>query len=104
MGEIGAVEEPYPCLDEAAGVVGGTRRVRQGVQRAEDPHTRRRGTSDQVVGDRIAGDVGPLVDACVERKRGSLGSTEMDRDGETVRVGFVDDCPKHLERGDRPRL
>ncbi len=76
----------------------------QGVQRAQDPHTRGRGASDQIVRDRLVGDVGPLVDPCVERKRGSLRPTEMGGHDETVRVGFVDDGPKHLKRGNRPRL
>src|SRR6266545_2282597 len=103
MAQIGAVQQPYPCLDQLAGVVGDTRAVRLRVQRAYHPYARSRRARDQVGRDRITWDVGPLVDAGVQRKPGSLGPAEMDRHDAAVRVGLLDDRPDHLERGDRPR-
>src|SRR5438105_213427 len=102
MGEIGAVEQLYPCFDELVGVVGDTRAMGLRVQRADNPHARSSRTSDQVVRKWITRDVRPLVDACLQRKRGSLGPTEMGGDDEPVRMGFVDDRPEHFKRGDRP--
>ena len=76
--------------------------VRQRVQRAHHPHGRGRRAGDQLGRDRIAGDVGPLVHAGVQRQPGALGPAEMRGDDAAVRVGLLDDRPDHLKRGDRP--
>ena len=103
MGEIGAVEQPYSCLDELVGILSRTRAAGLCIERADDPHARGRSAGDQVVRKQVTGDVGPLVNACIERHPGSLRPTEMDGDREPMRVSLLDDRPDDIWRKDRPR-
>lgn len=49
MGEIGAVEQPYACLDELVGILSRTRAAGLCIERTDDPHARGRSAGDQVV-------------------------------------------------------
>ena len=102
MGEIGAVEQPYPCFDEPVGVIDDTRAMGLAIERADDPHARSRRASDQVIWKRVTENVGPLVNACLERNPGSLRPTEMGGDDEPMRVSLLDNRPDHFKREDRP--